>query len=255
FLPIGNLSLPIGEYGDWAVVSNMGIVDGQLHIQMEFNGLHQNDNPFGALDVLDDNDDIIARGRTYVYDPSYTTGNNALKNYMEVVYNDLDINNIDLSNLRLSPLEGRKFETEIKGPWQLSFTVEKEMPTKHLVADVTGSDMFTSLEFTVSPMHTLIHMKYKENTVKWYYDINDPPEDFEKYLPKNQFGSSYSTSLEKYISESYLVLKDGTQIQMGRDIGSTLLGENEAISTNPTPYVDIEQLRLIVFCGVEYQFD
>jgi hypothetical protein len=125
---------------DWAIISNIGYVDGMLHIQTRFTDKYKEHDP-GAQGfcLLDGNGEEIS------YE-LISHGYSGVGFHEEVIY-DIDRETLKTCFLKM----GRTVVDEtVQGPWKLQFKIESKVSS----FDFTGKDV----KFSVSPIGTEVQI-------------------------------------------------------------------------------------------------
>ena len=219
---------------NWAVMSNAGVVDGMLHLQFkrtESYNWHYNSGYFILID---------GAGNEV---PSFFTAQ--IGDYEELVY-ELE-NARDLAALSLA-VSGEQIGNYMLGPWEMSFTVDSEMPKKTLTVFPPDSPYLAKLEITCSPMTTSIRFA----TVNAALSENDtieftmsPIEQMEAFTP------GMIANIESF-GQPYLTLDDGSIIYLEYKGGG--YGFYDGAFDYASVYFDIDRLYSITFCGEVYLF-
>ena len=220
---------------NWAVISNFGVVDGRLHLQYRQTEEYSMSYNYGFehLSLLDVNGEVI---------PIYFSINNS--DFFELVFDIGDMS--DLASLQLA-VSGMSIKHIIRGPWELSFSVDKEMPKKTIKAVPADSPFIIGIEITTSPMSTTIVMSLSDQRQE-LTDMEDP--EMIDYM------MGYVQRVVDYVEGfplPHLTLDDGSIIPL--EIGAGCMydidtGWAEYVSA----YFDIEKLHSITFCEQEYLF-
>ena len=207
---------------DWVIVTNVGIIDGKLHLQTRQTDAYNSNYNYGLFNLLDSDGNRISS----IFDIS-------MNGYREAAF---EIPN-GLSEYRLA-VSGMEIENVVHGPCNMSFVIESELQKKSLKDTLTQSPYFDRIEVTCSPIST---------TVMFYY------EEF--------FGDDTASEILKEIvdyyksfTEPYLTLTDGSTIQL--ELSSSMFDNGGIGSVEfDSVYFDISELNSITVCGEEYFFE
>jgi len=212
-LPLNQLNAAVGGL-DWAIISNLGMIDGRLHVQLKHTAAYNADYNDGLLYLLDD-------------------AGNAIQNCLAISQGDyrelvFDIGQTPLSNLRLA-LNGNAYDRVITGPWALSFVVESQVQQRHFVATSKASPYLAGLEITCSPMSTRVS-----------FTVADSAENTDAFL----------TELAAYLDgfdAPYLTLADGRKIALTKD--SAMLDVLGGQLAYRSVYYSVDELVSLTFSG------
>jgi len=252
----GDLNVPIGGI-DWAYISNIGIADGFLHIQIKSTEevLQGNTQHYDFTNTFF----CIVDGDGNTLDWYYSVISD---NYMNLRFKNLmfDIGDItDFTGWRLAIRGGEGFvEDVIRGQWRIGFAVEQSMDNRILIAYPENDPIFAKLEVTCSPVRTAIQMTAHGVVVdengNWtrLVDGYEDKTSSEKLDIQDAFISEI-TEYHLSFDRPYLTLDDGSRIDLENPNESfDWLGGSVWF---PTDYFDIETLRSITFGGVVYYFN
>ncbi len=123
---------------DWSLISNIGFVDGHLHIQTR--ALSDNENQLASIDFVDSNNKVIHSGHFYL---SYVDFENSHHKpdapphnlYTEMVYEEItDLKQLKDLRMAIDIVEVGK---AMKGNWEFSFEIPKKVTTEFNI----GHDM------------------------------------------------------------------------------------------------------------------
>jgi hypothetical protein len=179
----------------------------------------------------------------------------------ELEYVDFDFENND-DAAWLMYFNSNRYEHTIIGPWEMSFTINTQIPSKTITVSPVDSPYLAKLDIECSPMATSINM-YSHRLVSG--DLIDPRDvvldssDTEAIDAWNRYVdeiNAYNVSMIDYIrnfGEPYLTLKDGSTIFLIQIRSSYGEGGGQAVYFGD--YFDIGELYSITFCGVVYVFD
>jgi len=205
---------------DCAIVTNIGIIDGYLHLQIKQTDAYDSNYNNGYFELLDSENN-----RTSSYFDISING------YRELVFEIPK----GLSDYRLA-ITGEEIENVVHGPWNMSFVIDSEIPKKCLTAVPSASLYFSGIHVTCSPISTTIWLN----------------------CPEGFFGDGtlgiLKTMHDYYLSFDvpYLTLTDGSVIQLEASVSSF---DNTGGSAElESVYFDISKLNSITICGEEYFF-
>ncbi|MCL2323677.1 MAG: hypothetical protein FWC47_16420 [Oscillospiraceae bacterium] len=154
-----NLIIPFSNI-DWSKISNIGFIDGELHIKTVLDD--DSFNNINSLSFIDKNGNKIYTNQSdvkYLPHPSYY-----LNKYHEFIFEDInDISQI--KDLKLC-LDVSEYGEYIEGNWEAKFTVPSE--TKKIETPVKDNLMLCDKEVFVdkivlSPLRISIYCKYYES--------------------------------------------------------------------------------------------
>ena len=181
----------------------------------------------------------------------------------ELEYVDFDFENNDQAAW-LMYFNGNRYEHTIHGPWQMSFTVNAQIPPKTISVTPTDSPYLAKLDIRCSPMATTISV-YSHRSREVGGDLIDPGDVFldsrdteaidawNRYVEETD---AYLFSMVDYIGsfgDPYLTLRDGSTITLS--LINNFHGAGGGEDNYYGDYFDIEELYSITFCGEEYVFD
>ena len=216
-LELDKMEVGIGGI-DWAVITNAGVTDGRLHLQIRLTDTYNMDYNYGWLHLLDGEGNTIQS----FHDVS-------MGDYREMVF---DVGDADLQTIRLA-VTGYHYDYVIPGPWSVSFVADQKMPKETVTFTPIDSPYFKTIELTYSSLATSLWIPLKDE------------DDME--------GSGYTRIVGDYISSfesPYLTLDDGSVVALG--IQSMMVDPTIASADYRSEYFDISMLRSITFCGEEY---
>ena len=150
----GDMDAPIGGI-DWAVVSNVGISDGLLHILVKNTDEDESNFTTNSFCVVD------SKGNATDWLFAVSSVDHMYKDIMFDIGANAEI--ADLSDLRLA-LRGTEFtgrqvyDNVIHGEWNISFAVDQAMQKRTLTAYPEGNRFFAKLEVTCSPVKAAIEI-------------------------------------------------------------------------------------------------
>ncbi len=205
---------------DWAVVTNIGYVDGLLHIQLKRTDAYNFDYNFGSLLLQDSSGGEV----TPLLDVEKG-------NYQELVFKVGSIEK--LKNMKLTNT-GLNAKTVISGPWNLDFTIKSQATKKFLTINLIDSPYFKQLDIECSPMATYIRFYAKEQT-----------GELEDVIKMGDYVGAFD--------EPYLTLKDGSEIKLL--VESNMFDNVGGTADYNSPYFQLSELKSITVCGVDYNFE
>jgi len=244
---------------DWAVVTNAGIINGQLHLQFRrTENYHRHVNE-GQLHVIDGNGERLGR----LFEISRGS-------YNEMVF---DISGIgDLADIRLAS-DGEQIDNTLLGPWSISFVVEQELPRLIIMtadpdgspnynAVPQGSPYFVRLEIKCTPISTIIVMHSIHSDIVELEDgtlMQVRPEEFENKSDSEilEIMGAFNNEVLAWFLEfdmPYLNLNVVSVIVLewgGQGVFFDYYGGHASYVSE---YFDIGSLYSITFCGEEYLF-
>jgi len=245
FLPLDQTDIEVEGLGWWRM-SNIGIIDDMLHFQFKNTAPFDTEanNPMSIF-LADDN------GIKHIDSCAYMQQGD----YCEIVFyigdnrpligeyrgRDAYIGDNTLDSLHMATY-GNDYEHTITGPWELSFTVESEVPKKRLTVNPTDMPYIAQLDITCSPMSTQISVTFSEDFT------NDPDspnaaQEFEQLMAYMQ-------------SDRYLTLADGTRIELTTGDSMTMPhNPGDMYSSFRSAYYSVEDLRSITYYGKTFVFD
>ena len=181
----------------------------------------------------------------------------------ELEYVDFDFENND-NAAWIMYFCGNRYEHTILGPWQMSFTVNAQIPPKTISACPADSPFLAKLDIECSPIATTISIiSHRSREVGG--DLIDPKDVFlnagdteaidawNRYVEETDV---YTLSMLDYIrsfGEPYLTLKDGSIISLSQVRSSH--GADGGQADYFGDYFDIGDLYSVTFCGEVYVFD
>ena len=208
---------------DWAVITNIGVIDSRLHLQYKRTAAYNGDYNVGYFSLLDASGTAI-----------YSCFDICMNGYSEMVF---DIGGLDLTTLRLA-VSGSRIDNVVLGPWNMSFVVNQETPKKSISVIPSDSPYFKKLEIICSPLATSVQMLSDE----WQESDGDI---FEYFQMVREYFSGFGAP--------YLTLKDGSTVIL--EMQSSMLDSMGGFDEYESIYFDIEELYSITFCGEEYLFN
>ena len=181
----------------------------------------------------------------------------------ELEYIDFDFENNDYEAW-IMYFCGNRYEHTILGPWEMSFTVNAQIPPRTISVSPTDSPYLAKLDIECSPMATTISViSHRSREVggdlidaKDVYlnaGDNEAIDAWNRYVEETD---AYMFSMVDYIrsfGEPYLTLTDGSIISLVRFRSSYVADGGQAYYFGD--YFDIEDLYSITFCGEMYIFD
>ena len=227
---------------DWAIVSNAGVVDGKLHLQLKYTESYNWFYNTGGFTLLDDT------GRSINSNYKISMGD-----YEELVFATENVRNLTALSLAVS---GERIDNYTLGPWEMSFTIDQEMPKKNLSAFPLDSQYMALLDVTCSPMLTSIRFKTINADLSDYIASTLTTETFaitpsEMTKETAKFESGMLSYIESY-GQPFLTLNDGKIIYLEFRGGGYGFYDGKFDYVNV--YYDIDKLHSITFCGAEYLF-
>lgn len=257
----------------WEVISNIGIIDGLLHVQVRSagaNGLYYN---HGWFHLLDGNGETLERVKEA-----------GVGEYREMIF---DVSAIDdLSNIKLA-VSGERFDNIISGPWTISFIVNQELPKMSMTvvpqestetgptavlsgnAEISvsvspsGSPYLTKLEIECSPMKTIIQMYSINSNIIELEDGTLMQIGFEDFA--NMSATEYDDIMSEYFrgfrawfdvyEMPHLTLNDGSIVLLEYGDSGMTYDYYGGWAGYVSEYFNIAELYSITFCGEEYVFD
>ena len=249
----GDMNAVIGGF-DWAVVSNAGVADGFLHVQIRFIYDNERDllsnkySQYANFCIIDGNGNA-----TGIY---YQVNNSGYLNMMFEIDADAGLSDLTLA------LWGDEFipDNIIRGLWSIDYAVDKAMPNRALTAYTEDSPVIAKVEVTSSPVRTSMQLTAHGVVIDENNYISRPAVAADGYEDKTAsekmeiqrvFGNEIAEYYRSF-DTPHLTLDDGSII--------VLWAHNEMIDWFgvsvwwPTVYFDIERLQSITICGVEYFF-
>jgi hypothetical protein len=237
FLPRSDMYI-ITEPMYWLPLTNLGVIDGLLHIQVKNIGNHSRVET-SVLGLLD-SDDVY-------YDSVFGIQGPLSGGYSEFVF---DLGGRDVSEFQLA-FNGSLAENVIRGPWDISYTVPDESMVKTVTEtftppkDAPYSNMVASVEFTVSAVHTT--MKYYTTRSEEFRTISHPIEEQRTYIEDVNAVLS-----DIFGEEAFITLSDGSTISLLR--GQGMADAMGATIDLETEYFDMNELYSITYFGTEFVF-
>jgi len=237
FLKTGAMAVEIPGI-DWAIMTNVGMIEGMLHLQMEYTDKWNHDYNYGSFSLLDGDGNNIEYSR-HIDKGNYTQGS-----YQELVFDIGD--NAELSSFRLA-FSGVRVEHIIAGTWEVGFAVDRLLPSVAMTAFPQDSPYFTELDITCSPMTTSIRAATAnpENPDWGDRSSSEILAVMDKYI---QGMMDYVNGFEP----PHLILTDGSIVPIERlnSMYDYYCGDIWGESL----FFDIDKLFSITFCGEVYEF-
>jgi len=181
----------------------------------------------------------------------------------ELEYIDFDFENNDYAAW-IMYFCGNRYEYTILGPWEMSFTVNAQIPPKSISVNPADSPYLAKLDIECSQITTTINIiTHRSRAVGG--DLIDPKDVFldagdteaiDAWTRYVEEIDAYMFSMTDYIGsfgEPYLTLNDGSIITL-TGIGSSY-GADGGQASYLGDYFDIGDLYSITFCGEMYVFD
>ena len=250
----GDLEAPIGGI-DWAVVSNVGISDGLLHILIKNIGEDELNFVTSSFCVVDSKGDVT----DWLF--AVISMDSMYKDIMFDIGADAELE--DLTDLRLA-LRGTEFtgrqvyDNVIHGEWNISFAVEQAMQERTLTAYPEDNPFFAKLDVTCSPVRVAIQITAPGVVVDEYNMVAKPVDgyddktDVEKIDIQHAFISGIMGYYQSF-DNPILTLDDGSMIILERP--ECMFDDYGGSVWCSIDYFNIENLHSITFCGEEYLFD
>ena len=210
---------------DWAVITNIGLVDGRVHIQYKRTEAYNSDYNIGYFSLLDNSGTAISDFFSI-----------RMAEYSEMAFN---IGGLDLADLKLA-VSGNRVDNVVLGPWNMSFVVDQETPKVSITAEPADSPYFSRIEVTCSPIATSIRLEMNEQADNETYYF----EDVEYLNNISRYFASYGLP--------YLTLDDGTIVNF--EIYGLSFDITGGCGDYESAYFDVERLYSITICGEEYVF-
>jgi len=145
-----------------------------------------------------------------------------------------------------------------RGSWKISYTVEKAMEHRNLIAYLDDDPILSKLEVTCSPVMCSIRMTAHgaiiDENGDWIRQVDGYNEKTDS--EKSDIQLEYISEIMNYVlsfEPPHLTLTDGSIIilEIINDSFDWLGGS----FWNNTNYYDIETIQSITFCGVKYFFN
>ena len=247
----GDMSAEIGGI-DWAVVSNAGIADGFLHIQVKF--IYENEHDMQSNKNIDKANFCIIDGTGNATGIYYQVNNSGYLDMMFEIDTDADLKDLTLA------LWGDQFieDNAVRGSWNMNFAVDQSAQNRVLIAYPEESPVFSRLEVICSPVRVEIKMTVHDIVIDENGDIIRYVDGYELRTDteKLDIQKEYIDEIVEYyqsFDKPFLTLDDGSVIAIENQNNSfDWLGGSVWVSTD---YYDIESIRSITFCGEEYYFN
>lgn len=181
----------------------------------------------------------------------------------ELEYVDFDFESNDYEAW-LMYFNGNRYEHTIRGPWEMSFTVNAQIPPKTISVSPTDSQYLAKLEIECSPMATTITM-YSPRSREVGGDVIDPKDVFlhssdteaidawNKYVAELDEYTYSMMNYDRSFGDPYLTLNDGSTISL--KLIRSFYGEGEGEAVYFGDYFDIGELYSITFCAETYVFN
>ena len=217
-LPLDKTALALDGI-DWAVVTNIGVIDGCLHLQIKHTDAYNSDYNYGHFHLLD------SEGNTV-----YSYFDIGINGYREMAFEIPG----GLSAYRMA-FSGEKIENVVHGPWNMSFVIDSELPKQTITVTPAASLYFTEIDVTCSPISTSI----------WFYSEEVMGEGA---LEAIRAMSDYYAGFEA----PYLTLTDGSVIPL--EFSGSAFDNAGGTADYESIYFDIGNLKSITICGEEYFF-
>ena len=218
FLPPDKTALALDGI-DWAVVTNIGVIDGYLHLQIKETDAFNSEYNRGYIFLLDRDGNQI-----------HSAFGSKTNGYEEMAFEVSD----DLSAYRLA-VSGEQIENVVQGPWNMSFVIESELPEKTVTVIPGSSPYFTGIDVTCSPISTSI----------WFYSEEATGDGAPEII--HAMSAYY-----RGFGVPYLTLKDGSVIPL--EASGSIFDNAGGSADLESVYFDISKLKSITICGEEYFF-
>ena len=240
---------------EWAVVSNAGVADGFLHIQIKF--LYENERDMLSNKNIDKALFCIIDGEGNATGICYQANNSGYLDMMFEIGEETDLADLTLA------LWGDRLVTDtvIQGPWNVDFEVGQALDQRVLVAYPDEDPVFSKFEVTCSPVRFVVRMT--ANGV--YTDENGytQREGYEKDANYDRADAESLLAIQRELINElmgyfnsfetpYLTLEDGSMVAL--EPMENLFDMHGGEAWCRTDYYDIEAIRSVTLCGREYSF-
>jgi hypothetical protein len=240
FLERDTLNIAIGGGMDWGVLTGVGYIDGKLHIQYRRTDSYRS---YYEGDLIL----CTAEGNRVpeAYNVTFDAKGGVTGVYIERVY---DIAPDALDGCRI--VSNNTFSNPPVGDWKLAFTVESIMESRAYTLRSADANIGV-MNVRISPVTTVV--SYKMRGVRetggadghLYWMVN-PLGDSQQGVHVSGEGGAV------FFTENYLLLADGSRVDLKMQSGSTNLEPLEVDITFISQYYDIGGLAAIVLDGERF---
>ncbi|MCL2592931.1 MAG: DUF4179 domain-containing protein [Defluviitaleaceae bacterium] len=202
---------------DWAVITNIGLNNEFLHIQIRRTETWNLDSNFGHLNLLDENDE-----------PIWSIFSIRRGDYTEYVF---DIGSADRLDEITLAFAGMVVDAVVPGPWEFDISIAAQAEKVSAMLEIQNSQYFNQADITISPMTTSI-----------------------RFFATNEMDSlEFVRRMRGYVmdfGDPFITLKDGTTVELFPD--SVMFGSDGGISNFNSFYFDISQIFSITILDDEH---
>ena len=238
---------------DGVCISNIGIADGFLHVQ--FRSVAESAQERNKSYNFFNEQLCVIDGTGNVIDWYY-----CVTGYDHELMFDIG-DRADFTDWRLALKSwATEIDEVIHGSWRIPFTVEKAMEHRTLIVYLNDDPVFSKLEVECSPVKFDIRMTGQGVFINERGESTRLVEGYDRDSGGRTSGieiqREYANEIVEYYQSfelPYLTLEDGSIITL--EPGNNMFDWLGGTVWCQTDYYDIETIRSITFCGVEYFFN